>query len=380
MKMRDWELIANVHGERFRELKWIESYMVEEGGCDRAFIQRILSFPRFKFSRFGEYVSELFENSSSDEERNWLSDSVIDMQEQIDPCAQEFFRLLNTPILRLVNDLALLNWRLFILWSRDNNESSRYWFARQWTLTYWQLDENYEHSRDVWAIGSEWAIPKWDSFGVSINIGGMENVVILNFDFLLSVFLYIEKVPRFLERLGPEEERELSFEIHHNTIWIDLFAEVDCWRNRDWRRIVIHPDDLLLGKERCETQFIGERPVDIHFDNKVYKATAKLEIRTWTRSRFPFLKRSRKDVRLEIEHGIPIPGKGESSYDIGDDALMGTGASSSNLKKPWDELVEESIQNAIASVQRTRLKYGGEGWESLAQKTARETGLEVIEN
>jgi len=114
MKMRDWELIANVHGERFRELKWIESYMVEEGGCDRAFIQRILSFPRFKFSRFGEYVSELFENSSSDEERNWLSDSVIDMQEQIDPCAQEFFRLLNTPILRLVNDLALLNWRLFI--------------------------------------------------------------------------------------------------------------------------------------------------------------------------------------------------------------------------------------------------------------------------
>jgi hypothetical protein len=348
----------------------------------------MLSFPKFHFSRFGEYVSALFENAKSDEERDWLSDNVINMQEQIAPCAQEFNRLLNTSIFRCVHSLVVHNWNLFIkprlhytIWSRDNNERSRYWFARQWTLTYWQLNENYEHSRDIWAVSTEWTIPSWDSFDISLSVGGIENVVLLHFGFLLfSVFLHLEKVPRFLERWVPEEERELSFKIHHNTIWIYLFAEVDCWRNGDWRRIVIHPDDLLLGKDRCTTQFIEERPVDIHFDNRIYKATAKLEIRTWTRSRFSFLKRSKKDVTLEIEHGIPIPGKGENSYDIEDDALMGTGISSLNLEKPWDELVEEAIQNAITNVQRTRLKYGGEGWESLAQKTARETGLEVIES
>jgi len=387
MRMRDWELIGNVYGEERRELKWIESYMVEKG-CDRLFFQSILSFPNFKMSLFREAVSLLLENAKSDEEHDWLFDNKIIMEEEIESCTKEYFQLLDTPIIRLVNDLAVLNWKLFIkpklpftLWVRDNNERSQYWFARQWTLSYWELDENCNHSRVLWAISTEWTIPSWHSFDLSVNIGGIENVVMFHLGLLLvNVFLHIEEAPNFIEKRIPKTERELSFKIHDNTIWIYLFADADCWRSGDWRRIVIHPLDILLGRDICTTQLIEEKAVEIHFDNRIYKAKAKLEIRTWTRSRFPFLKKSRKDVGLEIENGIPIPGKGENSYDIEDDALMGTGASTFNLATPWDELVAQAIQNAINSVQETRLRYGGEGWESFAQKVARETGLEVIES
>jgi len=389
MLMRDWELIANVHGDEWRELKWIEAYMVENG-CDRVFVQEILSFPDFNLAKLGEYISTLFMRAASDTERNWLADNYMDMLTLIEPCADEFYRLLDNPIIGLVNGLARINWHLFLkwklhytFWSVDNNRdgSGRAWIAGSRTLTYWKFNSKNEPTQDVWALHGSWTIPKWDSFGFSINVGGIENVVTFHVGLLLfSAFLSIEKLPHHWVSWLSEGERELSFRIHHGIIWIYLFAKVDCWRNNDWRRVVINPVDLLLGWERCATQVEGERPVDIHFDNRIYKANAKLEIRTWTRSRFPFLKRTRKDVGLEIASGIPMPGKGENSYDCGDDALFGTGASTTNLDTSWDDLVAEAIDNATSSVQRTRLRYGGDNWESFAQQVARETGLEIIDN
>jgi hypothetical protein len=387
MRMRDWELIANIYGEEWRELKWIEDYMVENG-CDRAFVQKALSLPTFNLSKFRRYRSIFLEHSPTGDSLDWLTDNYMTMLELVEPCMEELHRLLDKPFVRLVNALARINWWLFVkwrlhytLWSRDRNKEGRAWSAGGRTLSYWQLNQVNEHVRQLWVLNVEWTIPSWRSLDFSINVGGIENVVTFHIGLLLfSVFFQVEEFPQRWIRWLPEEERELSFSIHDGIIWIYLFAETDCWRTGDWRRIVIDPVDLLLGRERCITQSEGERSVDIDFDNRIYKAKAKLEIKTWTRSRLPFLKKRRKDVGLEIAGGIPIPGKGENSYDLDEDALLGTGASTTNFNTPWSELIAEAVQNAISSVQRTRRKYGGESWESLAQKVARETGLEIIDN
>lgn len=387
MHMRDWELIACVHGEEFRELHWIESYMTEKG-CDRSFVQRVLSFPNFRLERFGMYVSVLFDHAKTEEEHNWIADNTIVMQDQIQSCSQDFFQLLDTPIVRLVNTLAQINWQVFVkprlhftVWSRDNRKENSSWFAGQKTFSYWQLNEKNEHARQLWEVFVSWTIPSWRQLALAVNVGGIENVITFHIGLLLfSIFVQIEQAPHFIERWISRTERELSFKIHNGTIWIYLFADVDCWRNGDWQRIVIHPVDLLLGRDRCTTQTLGTRPVEIAFDNRIYNATATLETRTWERSRFPFIKRTRKDVDLEIEGGIPKPGKGENSYDCEDDALMSTGASTLNLDTPWDDLIKEAVENAISSVKRTRLKYGGENWETIAMRVARETGMDVVEN
>jgi len=386
MRMRDWELIANVHGDRWRELKWIEDYFVEVG-CDRRFLQRILAFPDFQFSKFGEYISVLFDEVSEGD-KDWLADNVIMMQEAIMPCAEEYFELLNSRMVKLINALAILNWWILVrwklrytLWSKDNKEEDRAWRAGQVMLSYWKLNRENYPSQQVWSVYTSWTIPSWRSFALGITIGGIENLITFHVGLLLvRVFFQIEKLPNYLARWFPEKARELSFTIHHSAIWINLFSDPDEWRSGDWRRIVIHPINLLFGTEHCEKVLVGERSIEIYLDNRVYFAIATQEIRTWVRTRFPFLKKTRRDVGLNIENGIPVPGKGENSYDCGEDAIYSTGASTSDLTRSWDDLTQEAIANLLESVRRTRLRYGGANWKSFVQQVADDTGLDVIKD
>lgn len=84
-----------------------------------------------------------------------------------------------------------------------------------------------------------------------------------------------------------------------------------------------------------------------------YPATWTRQRRSWKRRRLPTaFSKEREDVRLEIPVGIPVPGKGENSWDCEDDAIFGTSG----------RTLSEAIGNAVSGATRSRQQYAGPGW------------------
>jgi hypothetical protein len=113
--------------------------------------------------------------------------------------------------------------------------------------------------------------------------------------------------------------------------------------------------DRVLGKAKYSR--VAEDPISvvIPMPEGNYDATATRETATWERSRWPFSKKVtvRWNVRPEI--GIPIPGKGENSWDCGDDAIYGQiGAASS---------MADAIGRLVSSALGSRARYASLAWE-----------------
>lgn len=140
-----------------------------------------------------------------------------------------------------------------------------------------------------------------------------------------------------------------------------LWMRPNEWRRGEskWRRGSFHPVDLLFGKQRYHKNILSEPAsvtITIPGDPTQYPATVALEHPVWTRSRWPWwpLRREHYTADIEISAGIPIPGKGENSWDIDDNAVYG-------LSTPATT-VDEAIAAVVASVECSRTRYGWPGW------------------
>ncbi len=114
----------------------------------------------------------------------------------------------------------------------------------------------------------------------------------------------------------------------------------------------LRPADRILGRRECTTEVIAQGEALVPMPEGCYPATWQRERRTWRRDRIPWPLDTRTDVSLTIKPGVPVPGKGENSWDIEDDAVCGTGGST----------VAAAIGNAVKSALRQRHQYAGPGW------------------
>lgn len=122
------------------------------------------------------------------------------------------------------------------------------------------------------------------------------------------------------------------------------------WRSADpwWKKdISLRVVDWLIGRTRCETIKGESRAVVVPMPEGNYDATAHHETRIWRR-RWYWPTSRRDSVTLDIPNGIPFAGKGENSWDCGDDGLFGIGG----------DTEEDAIANAVKAVLRDRQKYG----------------------
>ena len=89
----------------------------------------------------------------------------------------------------------------------------------------------------------------------------------------------------------------------------------------------INPADLL-GRTRCARTLVEpEHAVLISMPEGDYAALLKVERMTWTRKLWPWrpLKRERTYRDITVPDCIPFSGKGENSWDCGEDGLCATG-------------------------------------------------------
>lgn len=112
-----------------------------------------------------------------------------------------------------------------------------------------------------------------------------------------------------------------------------------------WERI----QDVVLGKAiyHCDSQ--PSQNGVIQMPEGDYPATFTFEKATWARPRWPF-KKTLYSTDVDIPMGIPESGKGENSWDQGEDALYGTGVSDKT------KVLGHSIPLAMKSVRESSLE------------------------
>jgi hypothetical protein len=135
----------------------------------------------------------------------------------------------------------------------------------------------------------------------------------------------------------------------HWSVWTDPMN----WSAKTprWRDGGVDVVELVLGKCDVRIEDVKARRVWVPMIERSYLATAtvKRHVRRWPR--WPWAKTTQfVDIAMVEGHAIPMPGKGENSYDCGVDAMhaMSTQATT----------IEAAIGKVVGSVMETRRQRG----------------------
>ena len=259
-----------------------------------------------------------------------------------------------------------------------DGELRLYWHAQNLTEDYgnrgsiWRSGRAWLHILTRLVIGLEWVFGRRSSnCGVSLavdddgptlhaHIGVPFAALFWQLEHPIVRRLMPSRLVNSVGRLGETfriyDERELSLKVHSGSVWWSLWMSGNEWRRTDpkWRRGSFNPLTFLFGRHKYTSETIEERAVAVPLPEWAYAGSARLHRDTWKRPRLWWASKSLLRVTLDVEGGVPIPGKGENSYDCDDDAIYGSTVAA--------RTIEDGIGELVASALRTRRKYGGEGW------------------
>lgn len=142
-------------------------------------------------------------------------------------------------------------------------------------------------------------------------------------------------------------EGEFHVSVHDWSIWFSPWEHLWEWKRDDpwWRRgVSLNIPDLVFGRTQVETSVLRENiPVEIPMPEGSYRGTAKVECRIWRRPRW--LPTARISTWIEVPKGIPHAGKGENSWDCGDDGVWATGCEGDDVQKAAEHFRDVVIRN-----------------------------------
>lgn len=176
----------------------------------------------------------------------------------------------------------------------------------------------------------------------------------------LSVYLSYNGPRERLDRNYKAGVKSVKYglEISSRGIYLYLGKNPWEWSRSDpwWWEIAIHPRDLLLGRLKYSSRVIGFGSYAMDMPEGYYRANVTMERATWRRPRWPWWPFTKAVTRADInlDPPIPVPGKGENSWDIDDDAVFDSMAPA--------ESPEQAIRELREHVMETRRKYASEDW------------------
>lgn len=176
----------------------------------------------------------------------------------------------------------------------------------------------------------------------------------LSFDFpVINSWLYKHKL----------NDKALDLNIWFNnggSISVNLFSDPMSWERGDliWYFPIL---GTLKGRAKISKKIIEERDILIPMPEKMYSAKAILADWTWIYLRW--FKKVIRRCEIKIPEGIPHAGKGENSWDCGDNATFGitTGRCKS---------IPEAVGILVGNVLNNRVRYGG--WKDYNWKREKE--------
>jgi len=150
---------------------------------------------------------------------------------------------------------------------------------------------------------------------------------------------------------GPS--RALDISIHDSALYWKLFAPMNSWSSSTPRRVDGSWHPLGFHMRQGKVEVLEERDVLVPMTERSYRARAKLTRSRWGLTRLPrAFDRARTHVDIDMLEGeqIPFPGKGENSWDCGDDATFSMHCPALSI--------EEGIGVLVGSVLRNRHRRG----------------------
>lgn len=131
-------------------------------------------------------------------------------------------------------------------------------------------------------------------------------------------------------------------------------AYSDCFVCKGWKgwRWSTFVTDRLLGSATYSKRVIETHQATVPMPEASYSATVTIQEETWKRPRW--FARRRLGSSIEVAGGVPVPGKGENSWDCGEDAIYSTGSSEPTVASAVAQLVKSALE--------TRERHGGRDW------------------
>lgn len=218
-------------------------------------------------------------------------------------------------------------------------------------------------------VHAEWRLLRFRAHGLGANLtvgsAGAENDLKLSLygSVLGSVWLHVSGV--IPERWQPRnyQSREVYLSLRNDSrrrphLRYALWAKEHEWARDDpwWvRGVTIDFERLLFGRPTHETNVLDSGVCVVPMPERNYEATYEVvqHVDRWTQRLGRFRDPDRW-VITQIEPGapIPIPGKGENAWDLGDDAIHSTGVAGAD--------VSEAVGKLVASALSKRQRHGGQ--------------------
>lgn len=180
-----------------------------------------------------------------------------------------------------------------------------------------------------------------------------------------SVYVGFEDYGRALanrllgRNLAPTRVFEIDLDVRRRTLRWEFAARKHEWSSRDPKWMSGHVDfaQLVFGKVIRGEHVIDMREVMLPLPEGRYPATVELHRTISRRERFG---RPMTTYAADVKPvcGVPVPGKGENSYDCGDDAIYAQWAPVSTPEH-GSEWVTEAVSKFVSGVLRQRSRYGG---------------------
>src|SRR5664279_501473 len=104
-------------------------------------------------------------------------------------------------------------------------------------------------------------------------------------------------------------------------LWDD--SEGSWEKGKKYRRFHWTYLDTIFGKAKHNLEIVREEDIKIVMPEGTYDGHAKFERRTWRRPR-SLRTLTREYWDIDVPKGLPVPGKGENSWDCDDDAIYGS--------------------------------------------------------
>lgn len=225
----------------------------------------------------------------------------------------------------------------------------------------WLHRSGSKHGGDVAYIEVACPSHSWCSFGATI--GGDEHGLKFH-ACLLRVGVYWGLAARwFSRRVRPQD---WSFSIGDGRIRVECGASPRQWSRSQpwWWSMSIEPAQILFGRMRHSEREVSTTKTVIPMPEGPYQCVVTLKLERWQRARLPWASRKVMRGHVQIEGGVPVPGKGENSWDCDDDAIYSQTAAAKS--------VEQAVANVVESALRTRRRYGGSvNWQADHAVTAR---------
>lgn len=198
--------------------------------------------------------------------------------------------------------------------------------------------------------------------------GADELTLFLALPFIGMIFLSAARIGRLVRWLGVEWAKDKDVDDMEREAGVDWNRDhltISLWANQDkhwgsWRYHYINLNWLLLGHPKYSETPRESHEAVLTMPEGAYPLKVELYTASWKQPRWPRVRSIRRaDVEVLAKGGVPFPGKGESEYDLGDDAVF-------SLTCPA-KTVEEAVEALRASVMRDREKNAGPDWRPKAE-------------